>query len=564
MSETGTNQRMALYRKWRPDNFSKVVGQQHVTKILSGQIASGKQAHAYIFTGTRGTGKTTCARILARALCCEHPVNGEPCNECEACRAILGETTLDVSEIDAASNRSVDYMRSLREEAVFAPSFLKRRIYIIDEVHMLSTDSFNALLKTLEEPPAHVFFILATTEIHKVPATILSRCQRFDFRRIPSDVIASQLSMIASSEGIELQPGAAAILSRLADGSMRDGISLLDRCLAIGSIITADSVVDALGVPSPRSILEIYRAVNDRDATRAIDLFTGCYMEGRDIVSLFDELFRLYRDIYMAIAGGRGASFISSCASEEQTILELASQTDRRDLDHYVAVVSELIGRTTRTAMKRSDAELCLLKMALRGAAAPVPVQSAAPAPVSKPAREPLRSTPPAAPVREAPAPSAKPAPTEEAPPFDPDPPKKQEAPAVSQPRPEPERPAEVQPRPEAEKPSAGGGDLLESFVSRMMGARSCLHIFRQSVYSVTGDNLDIAVPEDLFPDVDQLRIKNLANRAASEMGFAAARIRSASSSEMTPPEAASKRAGSMSSVLERAKQFGIPVKREQ
>ena len=218
-------QHLALYRKWRPLTFDDVFGQDHVTGALRNQVAAGRTSHAYLFTGTRGTGKTTCAKILARAVCCEHPVNGSPCNTCAACRAILEDAALDVSEIDAASNNGVDNIRDIREEAAFSPTALTKRVYIIDEVHMLSAGAFNALLKTLEEPPEHVLFILATTEIHKVPATILSRCQRYDFRRIPPEIIAARLNQIAAEEGFTLEGPAASLLARLGDGSMRDGLS---------------------------------------------------------------------------------------------------------------------------------------------------------------------------------------------------------------------------------------------------------------------------------------------------------------------------------------------------
>ena len=231
-------QHLALYRKWRPLTFDDVFGQEHVTTALRNQVAAGRTSHAYLFTGTRGTGKTSCAKILARAVCCENPVNGSPCNQCAACRSILEDSALDVSEIDAASNNGVDNIRDIREEAAFSPTALTKRVYIIDEVHMLSAGAFNALLKTLEEPPEHVLFILATTEIHKVPATILSRCQRYDFRRIPPEIIAARLNQIASEEGFTLSSPAATLLARLGDGSMRDAISLLDRS------VSADGNID--------------------------------------------------------------------------------------------------------------------------------------------------------------------------------------------------------------------------------------------------------------------------------------------------------------------------------
>ena len=236
----------ALYRKWRPQTFADVIGQQHVTDTLRAQLQSGRLSHAYLFTGTRGTGKTTCAKILARAVNCEHPGNGDPCNECAACRGILDGSVLDVTEIDAASNNGVDNIRDLRDETRYTPAQVKKRVFIIDEVHMLSIGAFNALLKTLEEPPEHVLFILATTELHKVPATILSRCQRFDFRRIGAEDIARRLLDVAAGEGIELTEGAARLIARLADGAMRDALLVKTSRTDVSALISPAYTVKTL------------------------------------------------------------------------------------------------------------------------------------------------------------------------------------------------------------------------------------------------------------------------------------------------------------------------------
>ena len=238
----------ALYRKYRPKTFSEVVGQSHITDTLQRQVADGTVGHAYLFTGTRGTGKTTCARILAKAVNCEHPVDGAPCNQCAACRGIDDGSLLDVTELDAASNGSVSDARSLREEAVYPPSVLKKRVYIIDEVHMLSKDAFNALLKIMEEPPEHLLFILATTELQKVPATILSRCQRYSFKRILPRDIARQLRYIAGEEQIDLTPDGADILARMAGGAMRDALSLLDQCRSFEGTLSASAILNLLGL----------------------------------------------------------------------------------------------------------------------------------------------------------------------------------------------------------------------------------------------------------------------------------------------------------------------------
>ncbi len=237
-----------LYRKWRPQTFADVVGQPHVTASLTGAVQSGRLSHAYLFTGSRGTGKTSCAKILAKAVNCERPVDGNPCNACDTCRGIDSGSILDVIEIDAASNNGVDNIRDLREEANYTPTHAKYRVYIIDEVHMLSTGAFNALLKTLEEPPEHVKFILATTEVHKLPSTILSRCQRFDFKRIEPQDIADRLKFVAVQENISLTDDGAMLIARVSDGAMRDALSLLDRCAAYGEAITETVVSDAAGL----------------------------------------------------------------------------------------------------------------------------------------------------------------------------------------------------------------------------------------------------------------------------------------------------------------------------
>ena len=403
-------QHLALYRKWRPLTFDDVFGQEHVTTALRNQVAAGRTSHAYLFTGTRGTGKTTCAKILARAVCCEHPINGSPCNTCAACRSILEDSALDVSEIDAASNNGVDNIRDIREEAAFSPTALTKRVYIIDEVHMLSAGAFNALLKTLEEPPEHVLFILATTEIHKVPATILSRCQRYDFRRIPPEIIAARLNQIASEEGFTLSSGAATLLARLGDGSMRDAISLLDRSVSADGNIDLSRVTEALGVPSADTVLQVYQAITAGDGAKALEIFTDCYLEGRDIVSLFDQLLSLLRDLYVLKATGRQEYLMSSSAADPKALQALANQADGPTLEYFVSCVSDLLTRLTRTAIKRTDGEMCLLKMCLRHQSLESkPVQIAQPAPVAAPV---------APAVKPAPAPAAKPVPSDEPPPF--------------------------------------------------------------------------------------------------------------------------------------------------
>ena len=312
----------ALYRKYRPKTFSEVVGQQHITDTLQRQVADGQVGHAYLFTGTRGTGKTTCARILAKAVNCQHPIDGAPCNQCAACRGIDDGSLLDVTELDAASNGSVNDARSLREEAVYPPAVLQKRVYIIDEVHMLSRDAFNALLKIMEEPPAHLLFILATTEIQKVPATILSRCQRFAFKRLRAEEIASRLNFIAYQEHIEIEPEAINLLARLADGGMRDGVSLLDQCAsAANGPVTLESVYASLGLAGEKRTAELMQAIAEQDTAKALTIFSALYSAGKDVSALLGEMCALCRDLLvLRTAPKSGLSMLSGIATEQQAL----------------------------------------------------------------------------------------------------------------------------------------------------------------------------------------------------------------------------------------------------
>ncbi len=290
-----------LYRKWRPLTFDDVVGQEHVTSILRYQIASGKASHAYLFCGSRGTGKTTCAKILARALNCQDPRNGSPCGVCEICRGILSGAITDVIEMDAASNNGVDNIRDIRDDVAYAPTECNKRVFIIDEVHMLSTSAFNALLKTLEEPPEHVVFILATTEMHKIPATILSRCQRYDFRRIASPVIAARLRTIAESEAIAIEDEALHLIAKLSQGGMRDAIGMLELCAGTGSVdstpITAVSAAALLGTAPYEETASVVDAVSRRDIAAVFAAVDRLYKESRDVGVFWQSLISFYRDM---------------------------------------------------------------------------------------------------------------------------------------------------------------------------------------------------------------------------------------------------------------------------
>ena len=319
----------ALYRKYRPQTFDDVVGQQGVTQTLKNQLQTGRLSHAYLFTGTRGTGKTTCAKILAKAVNCENPQDGNPCNRCAACRSIDAGACMDVLEIDAASNNGVDSVRALRDDAVYTPAEVKKRVYIIDEVHMLSLSAFNALLKIIEEPPEHLLFILATTELHKVPATILSRCQRFAFRRIVPEDIVGRLNYIAYQESIELEPDAAAFLARLADGGLRDAVSLLDQCAsAAQGAVTVDEACKVLGLAGARQTAALMEAVGRHDAAAALSIFNTQYAEGKDLGAMLDELCAVARDLLiLRTAPQAGIQMISGICTPQELRASMPART---------------------------------------------------------------------------------------------------------------------------------------------------------------------------------------------------------------------------------------------
>ena len=353
----------ALYRKWRPRTFSEVVGQAHITDTLQRQVAEGRVGHAYLFTGTRGTGKTTCARILAKAVNCEHPIDGAPCCECDACRGIDSGTLLDVTELDAASNNGVDQVRALREEAVYTPSVLKKRVYIIDEVHMLSIAAFNALLKILEEPPEHLLFILATTELHKVPATILSRCQRFSFKRLLPRDIQQQLLHIAAEEHIDLSPDGAELLARMANGAMRDALSLLDQCRAVEGAIDNAAVLEVLGLAGAVQTVQLMRCVLDRRTGDALALFDQLYRGGKDVAALLSELSDLARDMTILRAAPDGGSTLLTGLYDRKTLSELAGDQPMTRFLYLTETLQQCCAALPDSIRPRTDAELCLLKL---------------------------------------------------------------------------------------------------------------------------------------------------------------------------------------------------------
>lgn len=353
----------ALYRKWRPKSFSDVYGQPHVTRTLQSQLESGRISHAYLFTGSRGTGKTTCAKILSKAVNCLNPVDGNPCNECEICKGIENGSILDVIEIDAASNNGVDNIRDLREEANFTPVNAKYRVYIIDEVHMLSIGAFNALLKTLEEPPSHVIFILATTEIHKLPATILSRCQRFDFKRISPEDITARLVYVAEKENVTLTENAAALIARIADGGMRDALSLLDRCFAMGNNIDEDAVSAAAGIAGTIHLFSFSEYVAKGDFTSALKLVSRLHNESCDIDSLCTELTLHFRNLMVAKTVKECDGLIVCSKDELEKTKARAAELKLSKILSSIEILEKAAANIKNAVNKKIQLEAAIIKM---------------------------------------------------------------------------------------------------------------------------------------------------------------------------------------------------------
>lgn len=354
---------LALYRKWRPKTFDDVVGQEHITKTLKNEVSAGKTAHSYLFTGSRGTGKTTCSKILAMAVNCLHPVDGNPCMECEVCRGIEDGSILDVLEIDAASNNGVDDVRILREEANYTPAQCRYRVYIIDETHMLSTSAFNALLKIMEEPPEHVKFILATTEVHKVPATVLSRCQRFDFVRIKTEEIARRLLYISSQEAFELTEEAAFLIARLADGGMRDALSILDQCIAFSDQVNEEVVSNAAGLVSREYLFEIARVIAEKDPSRAIDMMDKLYIGAKDLQKLIGELIDHFRNL-MIVKTVDDPKELVRCLPEELSELKEQSRLfPLAEVLRILSVLQDCLDKIGRDFDKRLTVEMTMIQL---------------------------------------------------------------------------------------------------------------------------------------------------------------------------------------------------------
>ena len=353
----------ALYRKYRPKVFADVCGQDHITSTLLNEIREGRISHAYLFTGSRGTGKTTCAKILAKAVNCENSQNGEPCNECEMCRGLDDGTIYDVVEIDAASNNGVDNIRELREEANYTPSRGKYRVYIIDEVHMLSQGAFNALLKTLEEPPAHVIFILATTEVHKLPATILSRCQRFDFKRIQPETMAKRLEEVAGMENISLTPEAAVLIARIADGGMRDALSILDQCAGRDEEVSEKLVSEVAGIAGRESLYELSSAVADKNSGNALNIIAALHQNSYDMERLCVEMINHFRNFLIVKTVSKSRELIICTDDEYERIRQNAARFSLPAVIHALDLFQDTLVKIKGGANARIEMEMSFIKL---------------------------------------------------------------------------------------------------------------------------------------------------------------------------------------------------------
>ena len=416
----------ALYRKWRPRTFDDVVGQSHITETLKQQVLTGRLSHAYLFTGTRGTGKTSCAKILARAVNCTDPHDGNPCNSCDACQGIENGSILDVLELDAASNNGVDQVRALRDDAIYTPAAVRKRVYIVDEVHMLSTPAFNALLKILEEPPEHLMFILATTELQKVPATIRSRCQQFSFKRILPEEIAQRLSYVAQQEGIDLTDEGAALLARLADGGLRDALSLLDQCSGGGQQVNEQTILDTLGLAGNIETANLMDQVAAHDTAAALETLSRLYANGKDVGTVLGELSSLARDLLLRKTAPQGGAALLTGGYDQNTMRRLGEQFTSQRLLQMLTLLQGASADLTRSSNRRTDAELCLIRLcdetldespaglSARLAKLEAAFAAGVPAAPARPAAAPVYQAPvPAAPVRPAPPrPAPAPAPT--------------------------------------------------------------------------------------------------------------------------------------------------------
>ncbi len=536
----------ALYRKWRPKTFADVIGQEHITETLRRQVAEGRTSHAYLFTGTRGTGKTTCAKILAKAVNCESPENGDPCGKCPACVGLDSGGFLDVLELDAASNNGVDQVRALRDEAVYSPANVRKRVYIVDEVHMLSTAAFNALLKILEEPPEHLMFILATTELHKVPATILSRCQRFSFRRIRPEDAAKRLRYVAEQEHIDLRPDGAELLSRLADGALRDALSLLDQCAAAGGTIDAAAVLDVLGLAGNLQTARLMELILNRNAQEALLLLDELYKGGKDMGAVLSELSTLTRDLLLQKTAPKGGAALLSGGYDAAALDRLGKNVPAVRFLHLASTLQKASADLYASVNRRLDAELCLLRLcdesltgdltALEARIARLEDNQTARAKLSNrpaAAAPPLEQAPP--PPREAPAPQKPPDP----PPWEEGPPLPEEPPMAEEPgqrvydipeeAPPPPAPKAPPPAPAAaEKAPAMDGGWWRTLIENCKNRLSPMYRPFLGMCSgfLEGDLLTVCAPDDLtLGRLDNDRVREAVAQEAEALTGAPVRL---------------------------------------
>ena len=554
----------ALYRKWRPKTFSDVTGQSHITETLRKQVAEGRTSHAYLFTGTRGTGKTTCAKILAKAVNCENPVDGDPCNRCTSCLGIESGSFLDVLELDAASNNGVDHVRALRDEAVYSPANVKKRVYIVDEVHMLSPAAFNALLKIMEEPPEHLMFILATTELHKVPATILSRCQRFSFKRITPQDVAKRLGYVAVQEGIDLTGDGAELLSRLADGALRDGLSLLDQCAAVGGRVDSNAVLDVLGLAGNLQTAQLMECVLRRDTKAALLLLNQLYSDGKDVGAVLNELSTLTRDMLLRRTAPEGGAALLSGGFDSATLDRLGKEASASRLVYLASALQKTTADLYYSSNRRTDAELCILRLCdetlsgdLTAMEARIQrleealsrgeiLRSAAPARAAAPQEEPRTAAKPE--PKPVPKSAPKPEPKEEMPPWEELPPLPEEPPMREEPgervfdipaEPAPvrrETPAakqEEKPAPAAPAAAKNGGAAVDSGWWRALaetckGRLSPMYRVFLDLCSGTleGDTLTVYAQDELaLGRLDNDRVKGVLGEEASKVAGMPVRV---------------------------------------
>ncbi len=353
---------LALYRKYRSATFDEVISQEHITTTLKNQIKAGAPAHAYLFTGSRGTGKTTCAKLMAKAVNCLSPVDGNPCGECESCKAIA-DGCPDIIEMDAASNNGVDDVRALRDEVMYAPTMCRYKVYIIDEVHMLSASAFNALLKTIEEPPPHVIFILATTEIHKVPATIASRCQQFRFSRIDVEESTKRLCEIAKKENVNITEDAARLISRLSDGGMRDAVSLLDQCISVSADIDEETVRTTAGIAGTEHLFTLAQCIHEQNAPEALKTLDELHNQSKDLMLLLDELLSHFRNLCMLTATNNDFSLIPAGSGTRNDLARQAKEFTLGEIMRCMDILQDCIARTPKTAKRKTVAEMCLIRL---------------------------------------------------------------------------------------------------------------------------------------------------------------------------------------------------------